>query len=67
MITIEKLGKNEFGNWCIFTYNELNLTISGIANTKLEKLEENHTYANLRLNITTKNGKTYYNILKKEN
>lgn len=66
MITIEKLGKSEYGNWCIFTYNEQNLTINGIASTKLEKLEENHSYANLKLSIHSKNGKTYYNILKNE-
>lgn len=66
MITIEKLGKSEYGNWCIFTFNEQNLTISGIASTKLEKLEENHSYVNLILSIHSKNGKTYYNILKKE-
>lgn len=66
MITIEKLGKTEYGNWCIFTYNEQNLTINGIASTKLDKLEENHSYANLKLSIHSKNGKTYYNILKNE-
>lgn len=66
MITVEKLGKNEFGNWCIFTFVSDNLVINGIANTKLEKLEENHSYANLKLSITTKNGKTYYNLLKNE-
>lgn len=66
MITVEKLGKNEFGNWCIFTFTSDNLVINGIANTKLEKLEENHSYANLKLSITTKNGKTYYNLLKNE-
>lgn len=66
MITIIKLGKNDFGNWCIFTFNDANLEINGIASTKLDKLEENHSYANLTLSIHSKNGKTYYNILKKE-
>lgn len=67
MITIEKLGKNQYGNWCIFTYYNENIIINGIANTKLEKLEENHSYSNLTLSIHSKNGKTHYNILKNEN
>lgn len=67
MITIEKLGKTDFGTWCIFTYISDNLSINGIASTKLEKLEEGHSYANLLLSIHSKNGKTYYNILKKDN
>lgn len=67
MITIEKLGKNEYGYWCIFTYNEENFTIHGIASTKLDKLEENHSYANLALSTIVKNGKMYFNLLKKDN
>lgn len=66
MITIEKLGKTDYGTWCIFTYEDEHLTINGIASTKLEKLEETHSYSNLVLSIHSKNGKTYYNILKKE-
>lgn len=66
MITIKKLGKNEYGNWCIFSYEEEHLLINGIASTKLEKLEENHSYANLKLVINSKNGKTYYNLLKND-
>ena len=66
MITIEKLGKSEYGNWCIFIYTEENLIINGIASTKLDKLQEGHSYANLILSIHSKNGKTYYNILKKD-
>ena len=67
MITIKKLGKNEYGTWCIFSFDAENLTINGIASTKLDKLEENHCYANLKLVVNSKNGKTFYNILRKDN
>lgn len=67
MISIKKVGKNDYGYWCIFSYDTENLTINGIASTKLEKLEENHSYANLKLIVNSKNGKTFYNILKKDN
>ena len=67
MITIKKVGRNDYGYWCIFTYNIDNLTINGIASTKLDKLEENHSYANLELVVNSKNGKTFYNLLKKDN
>ena len=66
MITIKKLGKNEYGTWCIFTYDDEHIIINGIASTKLEKLEENHTYANLKLVFNSKNGKIYFNLLKNE-
>lgn len=66
MITIEKLGKSEYGTWCIFTYSENNLCINAIASTKLDNLKEQHSYSNLKLLIHSKNGKTYYNILKNE-
>lgn len=66
MITIKKVGKNEYGYWCIFTFDIDFLTINGIASTKLDKLEENHSYGNLKLIVNSKNGKTFYNILKKD-
>lgn len=68
MITIKKLGKNDFGSWCIFEYTneDKSIFINGIASTKLEKLEENHSYANLRLFIISKNGKNHYNLLKND-
>lgn len=67
MITIKKVGKNDYGYWCIFTFVSDNLTINGIASTKLDKLEDNHKYSNLELVVNSKNGKTFYNILKKDN
>lgn len=61
---IEKVGQSKFGNWALFEYNSDNLSIKGIANTKLPLEQEKH-YDNLLLQIVVKNNKTYYNILEK--
>lgn len=64
MIYIIKVGKNNYGNWACFSFDGENISISGIATTKLE-LQENKSYDNLLLKIFSKNGKIYYNILEK--
>lgn len=65
MITIKKIGSNNYGTWVLFDFEEEHIVINGIATTKLDKLEEGHTYSNLILKISSKNGKNYYNIVAK--
>lgn len=66
IIEIKKVGSNTFGNWCIFKAINKYFIINGIAKyDELLDLKENEIYNNLLLYLTQKNGKTYYNIIKK--
>lgn len=65
MITIKKIGSSDYGTWVLFDFEDENLSITGLASTKLDKLQEGHSYANLMLKISSKNGKNYYNIVAK--
>lgn len=67
LIKINKVGKNEYSNWCLFdaVINEF-FTITGIAQFKDFELEEG-TYKDLYLQeYRTKKGTIAYSIFKNE-